>query len=89
MIAITREPVSQRVVLTAEGELNDEAVAGLLNALSLTLDETPIVIDLTQAGAMTADNDLGLLSTLAFRSGPVAFRGAHRNHRRLVAVVEC
>ncbi len=88
MIAITREPASESVVLTADGELNDEAVAGLLNALALTVDDTPIVIDLTRAGALTAGEDIGLLCALAFRPGPVVFRGAHRNHRRLVSVVE-
>ena len=85
MIAITREQGTQRVFLTPHGELNDEAVTALLDALELTDDDAPVVIDLGGAGELTATQDIGLLCALAFRSGSVVFRGARRNHRRLVS----
>lgn len=87
MIAITKEKGTGRVILTTHGELNDEAVTALVQALALTDDDAPIVIDLADAGELKAKSDIGLLSALAFRSGAVAFRGAHRNHRRLVSAV--
>lgn len=85
MIAITRERGTGRVVLTTHGELNDDAVKALMEALALTDDDAPIVIDLADAGELKTSRDIGLLSALAFRSGDVAFRGAHRHHRRLVS----
>ena len=71
--------------MTTHGELNDAAVTALLEALALTDDDTPIVIDLADAGELKASKDIGLLSALAFRPGEVAFKGAHRHHRRLVS----
>ena len=88
MIAITRERGTRRIVLTTHGELNDEAVTALLEALALTDDDAPIVIDLADAGELKTTRDIGLMSALAFRSGAVAFRGAHRNHRRLVSAAQ-
>ena len=87
MIAITKEKGSGRVILTTHGELNDDAVNALLEALAMTDDDAPIVIDLADAGELKTSRDISLLSALAFRSGAVAFRGAHRNHRRLVSAV--
>lgn len=71
-------------MLTTHGELNDEAVHALMDALALTDEESPVVIDLAHAGELNTTNDIGLLSAIAFRSGPVAFRHAHSHHRRLV-----
>jgi len=85
MIAITRERGTGRVILTTHGELNDAAVAALLDALARTEDDAPIVIDLADAGELKTSHDIGLLSALAFRSGEVAFRHAQRHHRRLVS----
>ncbi len=85
MIAITKERGTGRVILTTHGELDDAAVDSILEALALTDDDTPIVIDLADAGALKTTRDIGLLSALAFRSGDVAFRHAHREHRRLVS----
>jgi hypothetical protein len=86
MIAISKERGTGRIVITTHGELDDVTVSALLDALELTDEEAPIVIDLRDAGPVTTSYDLRLMSTLAFRSGQVAFRGAHREHRRLVNV---
>ena len=88
MIAITREQGTGRVILKTRGEFDDETVSALREALWLTDDDAPILIDLAEAGELKATVDIGLLSALAFRSGPVAFRNAHRHHRRLVTAVK-
>lgn len=87
MIAITREQKG-KVVLTTHGALDDAAVHALLEAISLTEEEAPIVLDLADAGELTAEHEMGLLSAIAFRAGPVRVRGAHRHHRRIVAAAK-
>ena len=84
MIVITREQGTGRVVLTAHGELDDDTVKALIDALALADDDEPIVIDLADSGALRTSRDVGLMSAIAFRSGPVAFRHARRCHRSLV-----
>lgn len=87
MIAITRDKKSGRVVLTTHGELDDTTVNALLEAIRHTEEEAPIVLDLADAGMLKAEHETGFLSALAFRSGPVAVRGAHRHHRHFVSVI--
>jgi|GEM_PF-2835350 len=88
MIAISRERGTGRVVLTTHGELNDETVTAMLEALEQTDEDAPLLIDLADAGELKTSREVRLLSALAFRSGPVTFRHAHRNHRRLVSAAQ-
>ena len=88
MMEITKEQRTGRLVLTTHGDIDDELVTSLLEALAEADDDAPIVIDLADAGELKTTHGIGLLSALAFRSGPVAFRGAHRHHRRLVSAAQ-
>lgn len=88
MIAITRNPKTGRVVLATHGPLDDATVDALLEAIGMTDEEDPIVLDLADAGELKTTHEVGLLSTLAFRAGPVTVRGAQRHHRQIVAAAK-
>jgi hypothetical protein len=87
MIAISKERGTNRVVLTTQGDLDDAAVSALLEAIALTDDEAPLVIDLARSGELRGTREIGLLSALSFRAGPVVFRGARPEHDRIVKAV--
>ena len=88
LVVAADETREVRMVVTTHGMLDDATVDALLQAIGMTDEEAPIVLDLADAGELHSTRELGLLSTLAFRAGRVTVRGAHRHHRQIVAAAK-
>ena len=75
MLSVTREKGSGQIVLTSHGPLDQASVDALLQALALTSENSPVLIDLSRAELSASEQLRRLAIELAKRSGPVKFIG--------------
>ncbi len=75
MLSVTSVKGSGQIVLTSHGPLDEASVDALLQALSLTSENAPVLIDLSRAEISASEQLRQLAFELAKRTGPVKFLG--------------
>ena len=75
MLSVTRERGTGQIILTTHGMLDESSVEALLQAVALTPEHSPVLIDLSRAQITMPDCLQRLAVELSKRSGPVKFLG--------------